>query len=157
MFTDAPPFHLHFRKKDNLVAVSIPHLFSLSSTCIMFRMGGGRGLFYQIWEISETCHWSIFLKSEKFAIGQNLRAAQNSFANLSTFKPHLWTKFAAPEQISHCWFLIPSKLFLVVLCSNWSEILFVFNLIADGDIKHLNVKSSLIDGLIDQSGKRGSC
>ena len=52
----------------------------------------------QVWQIWEICHWSKFVKYEKFAIGRNLRAAQNSFAHLPTFKPHLWTKFAAPEQ-----------------------------------------------------------
>ena len=149
------------------------------------------------------CSWIIqyskFEKSEKLAIGPNLRNLKNLplvqicgrrrivlqifplpslifgpnlplrskfltagklFAHLCRRQVFLTLQRASWEcniRVNPCpsKFLIPSTLFQVVLCSNWSQNLFVFNLIAAGDIKHLNVKSSLIDGLIDQRGKRG--
>lgn len=58
-------------------------------------------------EILAVEFWDTYFRSsqslvpEKFAIGRNLRAAENSFAHLSSFQPHLWTKFAALEHHHH--------------------------------------------------------
>ena len=75
--TDGPPFNLHFRKKDNLVAVSIP----CHPHCFWTKLQVSQLPSLKI--IREVEFWMYFLslskfgKFEKFAIGPNLWNMRN--------------------------------------------------------------------------------